>query len=256
MIAEISRALTSLRVGERERALLERFVAAFLERNAAMNLSAARDAAAVAAHIADSLAIVDLIREPLVDVGSGGGFPAVPLAIVTGFRTTLIEATGKKARFLAEIVEELGLPIDVCAARAEDAARDAALRGAFGSATARAVSSTPTVLELTVPFLRLGGVAVLQRGKLAERERTAATDAALVLGAELVEERSTDVPPVDRPGDSRHLGEPGFDERESTERDERRVLVFRKVAATGQRFPRRAGIPSKRPLCFEGASDG
>jgi 16S rRNA (guanine527-N7)-methyltransferase len=109
------------------------------------------------------------------------------------------------------------------------------LREAFASATARAVASTPAVLELTIPFLSIGGVAVLQRGKLDERERSAAADAALVLGAEIVDELAAD--PA------------------GPEPDERRVLVVRKIAPTGQRFPRRAGIPSKRPLCFEGAHD-
>jgi 16S rRNA (guanine527-N7)-methyltransferase len=236
MTGEVSKALAGLQIGERERGLLERFVVWLLERNALMNLSAARDAAAVAAHVADSLSILDLMREPLVDVGSGGGFPAIPLAIVTGFRTTLVEATGKKARFLAEVVADLGLPIRVCSERAEDAARDPDLRGTFATATARAVSSAPAVLELTIPFLAIGGMAVLQRGKLEERERTAAADAALVLGGEIVEER----PAVAGAGEA----------------DERRVLVVRKIAPTGQRFPRRAGIPAKRPLCFEGPLDG
>jgi 16S rRNA (guanine527-N7)-methyltransferase len=147
----------------------------------------------------------------------------------------LIEATAKKARFLAEVVAELGLPVQVRAERAEEAARDPELRGAFASATARAVSSTPAVLELTIPFLSLGGVAVLQRGKLDERERAAAADAALVLGAEILEEHSADPASPEQAG--------------------RRVLVVRKIAPTGQRFPRRAGIPAKRPLCFEGARD-
>ncbi len=231
MSGEISQALATLALGARERELLERFTALFLERNASMNLSAARDPAAVAEHVADSLSIADLVREPMVDVGSGGGFPGIPLAIVTGFRTVLIEATGKKARFLSEAARDLGLAVEVRAERAEDAARDAGLRGAFASATARAVSSTPAVLELTIPFLEVGGVAVLQRGKLEARERTAAVDAALVLGAEVIEERAA----------APSGGEP----------DERRILVVRKVAPTGQRFPRRAGIPAKRPLCFE-----
>jgi 16S rRNA (guanine527-N7)-methyltransferase len=236
MTADIRVALAGLEIGERERGLLERFLIRFLERNAVTNLSSARDPVAVAAHFADSLAIVDLIREPYIDVGSGGGFPGIPLAIATGFATTLLEATAKKARFLSEIVEELGLRANVVTARAEDAARDPELRGVFASATARAVSSAPAVLELTIPFLRVGGVAVLQRGKLDERERTAANDAALVLGAEITLERA---------------GSPF-----AAEPDERRILLVRKVAETGQRFPRRAGIPAKRPLCYSESTNG
>jgi 16S rRNA (guanine527-N7)-methyltransferase len=186
----------------------------------------------VAAHVRDSLAIARYVRDPLVDIGSGGGFPAIVLAIATGLRATLIESTVKKARFLEDAAAELGLAVVVRAQRAEDAARDPELRGTFASATARAVSTLPTVIELAVPFLAVGGVAVLQRGRLDERERVAAGDAALVLGAQIEDE----------------VGAP--------EGDDRRVLLVRKLMPTGARFPRRAGIPAKRPLCLEGGLDG
>jgi 16S rRNA (guanine527-N7)-methyltransferase len=212
-------------------ARLERFVAFLLERNASTNLTGARTADAVRDHVRDSLTVVPYLAEPFVDVGSGGGFPAIPLAIVTGFRGVLVESVAKKARFLADAVEMLGLPLEVRTMRAEDAGRDSALRERFASATARAVASLPTVLELTLPLLALGGVAVLQRGALGERERTAAGDAALVLGATIESERRIEDPAVAA--------------------DERRIVLARKSAPTGSRFPRRAGIPSKRPLCYD-----
>jgi len=115
----------------------------------------------------------------------------------------------------------------VRAQRAEDAARDPALREQFASATARAVGSAPAVLELTLPFLALGGVAVLQRGRFTVAERTATHDAALVLGGALRDEIR-----------------PGSDD------DERRILLVVKERPTGPRFPRRAGVPAKRPLCY------
>lgn len=208
---------------------LLRFAELLLARNATLNLTAARSPEAVAEHVRDSLAVAPFLREPFVDVGSGGGFPAIPLAIVTGFRGVLIESLAKKARFLEEAIAALGLPLEVRAMRAEDAGRDPALRERFASATARAVASLPAVLEFTVPLLAVGGVAVLQRGRLEERERSAAADAALVLGAVL---------------DGEHPAGTGPD-------DERRVVLARKTLATGQRFPRRAGVPAKRPLCYE-----
>jgi 16S rRNA (guanine527-N7)-methyltransferase len=235
VIEAIGAALAGIEANAEARAKLECFVALFLERNAAMNLSAARDPQAVARHVRDSLAIAPYVGASLVDVGSGGGFPGLPLAIVTGVRTTLIESTGKKARFLSEVVAALDLPVEVRAERAEDAARDPKLRGTFASATARAVASLPVVIELTIPFLELGGAALLQRGRLEAREREAAGDAALVLGAQIVDE----IVAGGAEGD-----------------DERRVLLVRKIAPTGPRFPRRAGIPAKRPLCFEASSDG
>lgn len=229
MIERIQSALAGIDLEPAARETMERYVALFLERNAAMNLSSARDAEAVAGHVRDSLSIAPFVSTPLVDIGSGGGFPALPLVIATGCRATLIESTGKKARFLLETVRALDLPVDVRAERAEDAAHDSLLRGRFASATARAVASVPVVLELTVPFLEVGGLAVLQRGRIDARERVAAADAALVLGARIEDEVALD---------------PSSD-------GERRVLLVRKTAPTSARFPRRAGIPAKRPLCYD-----
>lgn len=227
MNGDLVRAFADMPVCAAKRDVLARYAQLLLQRNAAVNLTAARDAEAVALHVRDSLRIARFVREPFVDVGSGGGFPAIPLAIATGAHATLIEAVGKKAAFLRQLATELQLPVAVVQARAEDAGRRPDLRGAFGSATARAVGSTSTVLELTVPLLAIGGIAVLQRGQLDARERAAATDAALMLQAELIDE--------------------AIDENSGG----RRVLVFRKVGPTAQRFPRRAGVPAKRPLCAE-----
>ncbi len=207
---------------ERER--LDAFATFLLEANRSVNLTAARDRDAVWEHIEDSLTLAPYVCEPLVDVGSGGGFPAIPLALVTGLRMTLIESLEKKARFLRAAVERFALPIAVDARRAEDAAHDPDLRERFACATARAVASGPSVLELTVPFLAPGGRALLQRGALDERERRAMQDAALVLGARVSEERLL--------------------------AGERRLVIVEKLAPTAARFPRRAGIPAKRPLCM------
>ncbi len=213
-------------------ARLERYVALVLERNAVQNLTAARTPDAVFEHVRDSLSVVPYVREPFVDIGSGGGFPGIPIAIATSYRGVLVESVVKKARFLEEVVRELALPLEVRVGRAEDAGRAPELRERFASATARAVSSLPAVLELTIPFLSVGGLAVLQRGRLEARERTAAHDASIVLGATIEDDVA--------------LG---------GELDGRRIVLVRKVAPTGQRFPRRAGIPAKRPLCFEGGGD-
>src|SRR5207245_1459053 len=140
---------------------------------------------------------------------------------------TLIESIVKKARFLEEVGAELGLKVTVLSARAEEIGRDPRYREHFASASARAVASVSTVLELAIPLLTIGGTALLQRGSLSERERSALTDAALVLGAEIVEE---------------HL---------LAGSEEKRIVMVGKRAATQARFPRRAGIPQKRPLCVE-----
>ena len=192
--------------------------------NRRLNLTGAKDGTAFAHHILDALSLRRDVESPLIDVGSGNGLPGIPLAVATGARVTLLEPIKKRAAFLQQALQALDLDGDVLAARAEDAARNPAYREVYRTATARAVSSAPTVAELTVPFLAIGGRALLQRGSLEPQERNAVADAALVLGADLTEER-----PVD---------------------GERRIVILTKRAATSPRFPRKNGIPAKRPLCL------
>jgi 16S rRNA (guanine527-N7)-methyltransferase len=203
---------------------LAAYGALLLDANRKVNLTGAKDPAALLPHLLDALTLVNDVTESLVDVGSGGGLPGIPLAIVTGARLVLIEPTAKKAAFLERALLALGLNGEALAERAEVVARDERYREQFAFATARAVSRAPTVAELTVPFLRIGGRALLQRAVMEPRERQALEDAAPMLGATLIEERKVD-------GD-------------------RRILVLEKIRPTEQRFPRRNGVPEKRPLCL------
>ena len=219
-------ALVALRAAGVEQGLAERlavYAALVLVANRRLNLTGAKDGAAFAVHIADALTLTRDVVGPLIDVGSGNGVPGIPLALATGVRVTLLEPIKKRATFLADALARLGLEGEAVAGRAEDVGRDPEYRERFGTATARAVSSAPAVAELTVPFLVLGGRALLQRGSMEMAERNAVSDAALVLGAELVEERAL--------------------------HGDRRIVVLEKRSATGPRFPRKNGIPAKRPLC-------
>jgi 16S rRNA (guanine527-N7)-methyltransferase len=205
-------------------AALALYGALVLEANRVTNLTAARTPAALLDHIVDSLTLSGDVDGPLIDLGSGAGFPGIPLAIVTGQPVTLVESVRKKAMFLGGALKALNVLGEVIDGRAERLGSDPAFRERFSSATARAVASAPTVAELAVPFLAIGGKALLQRGALDERERRAVVDAAPMLGAKLVEERLI--------------------------AGERRILVLQKVSSTPARFPRRDGIPETRPLCF------
>ena len=205
---------------------LARYAVLVLEANRQFNLTGAKTEAEFVGHIADSLTATPLVSRSLVDVGSGGGLPAIPLAIVTGVPVTLIETTLKKARFLERMLEVFELPGEVVAERAEIAAHDPRLRGAFATGTARAVATAPTVAELVLPFIEPGGVALFQRGTLDDRERHALEDASLMLGG-IVERYIA----IEGPND-------------------RRIAVVRKQSLTATRFPRRTGIPQKRPLCM------
>ncbi len=210
-----------LDVGVRER--LARYGLFVLETGRRVNLTGARSGAEIAAHLLDSLTVISHVAEPYVDVGSGAGFPAVPVAIATGVDVTMIEATAKKARFLESALQMLGIRGRVVAERVEIAAHRPDLRERFASGTARALGSAPTVAELVLPLIAVGGVAVLQRGAISADERRALDDAALVLG--------------------------GAVERELVLNGDRRLLIVRKVQTTPLRFPRRSGVPARRPLC-------
>ncbi len=220
---ELLALLESAGVAPALRAPLSRYGALVLEANRRMNLTGAKSPRAFAAHLLDSLTVAPHLREPYVDVGSGAGLPGIPIAIAAGIPVTLIESTAKKAAFLARALEELNLRGSVIQQRAEAAGHDDALRERFASGTARALSGAATVAELLLPLIAPGGVVVLQRGRFDESERRSLEDASLMLGGRLESELRLD--------------------------GERRILLLRKERATPPRFPRRAGIPEKRPLC-------
>lgn len=221
--AELVRLLTQGGLDRAAADRVARYGALLLAANERLNLTGARDAALLTPHLLDALTLAPFVGDSLIDIGTGGGLPGIPLAIVTGTRLVLVDAIAKKITALRRIVEELGLAADLMVGRAEVLGHDPKLRGTFASATARAVGPPSTVAELTLPFVRIGGNALLQRGGFSETERTALDDAALVLGARRVDEVLTG--------------------------EDRRIVVLRKEVPTVGRFPRRTGVPAKRPLC-------
>jgi 16S rRNA (guanine527-N7)-methyltransferase len=222
---ELSTLLENAGIEPELRAPLSRYGALVLEANQRLNLTGARSAEALSEHLLDSLSVVPYVREPYVDVGSGAGFPALPVAIAAGIPVTLVEATAKKAAFLEAALERLGLRGRVIARRAESVGREEEFRERFASATARALSGATTVAELLLPLIAVGGVAILQRGREEAGEQAALEDAALILGGRL--------------------------DSEATLQDHRRIVLLAKLRPTPLRFPRRPGVPEKRPLCME-----
>ena len=198
---------------------MERWLAALL---ATPGLTAIRDPdEARRVHVDDALAALELVVEgPVVDVGSGGGSPGIPLAAARPeLRFALLEATGKKCAFLRRWAAELPNAEVVCARAEEHAAGEG--RDAYAIALARALAPPPVAVEWCLPLVRPGGRLVLYAGEDDERAAAAA--------AEQVAGRLADVVPV--PGSER-----------------RRLLVFEKTGATPERFPRRPGAARKRPL--------
>ncbi len=207
----------------RLRTPLARYGTLVLEGNRRFNLTGAKSPEELTDHLLDSLSVVPYVRDPYVDVGSGAGLPAIPIAIATGVSLTMIEATAKKAHYLESLLEALGIRGWVVTERAEVAAHRPDLREHFASGTARALGSASTVAELLLPLIELGGVAVLQRGAISTAERVGLEDACLMLG--------------------------GLLESEYELEGARRIILVRKVRSTPPRFPRRPGVPAKRPLC-------
>jgi 16S rRNA (guanine527-N7)-methyltransferase len=158
-------------------ATLGDYLARLLAMNEQMNLTAIKDPAeAWERHALDALTLLPLLAEigagsRLVDIGSGGGLPGIPLAIARpDLRVTLIEATQKKAAFLSAVVEALGLAhVDVRAERAEQLG-GGKLRGAFDVVTARAVARLSMLVPLTAPFAKPGGLLLLVKGQRADEE--------------------------------------------------------------------------------------
>lgn len=190
-------------------------------------------------HFLESLALlpalreVDLLapggRERVLDLGAGAGLPGLPLKIaVPGLSLTLLEATGRKAAFLREAVGELALEqVEVLTGRAEDLARQAERREAYDLVVARAVAALPTLLELALPFVRIGGALAAPKGSGAPQEVSQSERALGLLGGSLLSVAPLAVPGAKHPP---------------------RLVLVRKVAPTPETYPRRSGIPAKRPL--------
>jgi 16S rRNA (guanine527-N7)-methyltransferase len=164
-----------------------------------------------------------------IDVGSGAGFPGVPLKLVWPHcRFTLLETTGKKVTFLEHLIDRLALPaVTPVKARAEELAHDPSHREQYDLVLSRAVAELPVVGEYSLPFCRVGGWVIVQKGEAGAAEAWAAEKALSLLGGELRR-----IVPVELPG----LPE------------DRSLVVVEKVHPTPATYPRRPGIPSKRPL--------
>jgi len=222
-------------------AQLDQLGAALREGNRRVNLTRITEPADIETrHFLDSLTaampLLDQLRAHaplrLVDVGSGGGMPGLPLKIAfPHLRVTLVESIGKKAAFLRATVQALGLrDVEVVAERAETVAREPEHRDAYDWATARAVGSLPVVVELCAPFLAPGGLLVAQRSGDLDTQLTQAAPAFKAL-------RLWSRVPIwlDLPG----LGADG---------GRRGLIVGEKYAPTPALYPRRPGIPRKHPL--------
>ncbi len=202
--------------------------------NEKISLTAIREASQIRnKHFLDSLTCMLVWGEnrpsSLIDVGTGAGFPGIPLKIVMPkLKLTLVESVGKKVRFCEHIVSKLNLEnVNVIKARAEELGQDSNYREKYDWAVARAVANMSILAEYLLPLVRIGGGVIAQKGESGPAETHKADHAIHVLGG-----RIRHLIPITLPGVV----------------DERYLVVIDKKAATPKSYPRHVGIPSKKPI--------
>lgn len=204
--------------------------------NEKMNLTAITDPSEVEVkHFVDSLTVLPLLPEgafSLVDVGTGAGFPGVPLALVRpDMALTLLDSLNKRLIFLEAACETVGVRAVRVHARAEEAGRRPDLRERFDVATARAVAALPTLCEYALPLVKVGGRLIALKGPEGTAEAAAAATALTQLGGELTEVRRVTLPAVN--------GQPA---------GERNLVVITKKSKTPAPYPRPSAKIAKNPL--------
>ena len=217
-----------------KKSILESYMKGILDWNEKVNLTNITDPEEFRVkHLMDSLMCVDFLEydaaKSIIDVGTGGGFPGIPLAVYSPEKHfTLLDSLNKRLKIIGELSSELGITnIDLLHARAEDAARDPKHREKYDLCVSRAVSNLSTLAEYCLPFIRKGGYLMAYKGPDCEAELKDASEALKILGGKAVEIRDTS------------MAEYGL---------EHKILVIEKVKNTPKAYPRQAGKPAKAPL--------
>jgi 16S rRNA (guanine527-N7)-methyltransferase len=233
-LVQDARALFNVHLTGRQVIALTTYERELIEWSQKFNLTAIRDVAGIRTkHFLDSFSCVLAWKANppanLIDIGTGAGFPGIPLKIIyPNTKVTLVESVGKKAMFCQHIVSLLGLEkVNVINSRAEDLGQMREHREAYDWGVARAVANMRVLAEYLLPLVQVGGMMVAQKGESGPAEVHAAEKAIKLLGGEVRQ-----LMPVTLPGVV----------------EERHLVLVDKVAATPPGYPRKPGIPAKKPL--------
>lgn len=233
-LAQHAKSIIDLRITPAQLAAFEKYENLLLEWNTRFNLTAIRAPQEVRTkHFLDSLtcliAFRDTPTERVIDIGTGAGFPGLPLKIVCPkMKLTLVESVGKKADFCRQVVETLQLEgVKVLQDRAEVLGQSNGHRERYDWALGRAVAIMPILAEYLLPLVKVGGRMLAMKGESGPAEAHSAENSMRVLGGHLHQ-----LIPVTLPGVA----------------DDRYLIVVDKIAGTPKGYPRRVGVPAKQPL--------
>ena len=222
----------NLELNEKKLSQFEQYYDLLISWNEKINLTAITDPEEVAKkHFADSLSLIKVLSlneiESVIDVGTGAGFPGIPLKIAfPHLKITLLDSLNKRIQYLGEVNDNLALSdVVLIHGRAETIARDPDHRERYDLCVSRAVAGLSSLSELCTPFVKVGGVFAPYKSEKAEEELSEARNALSLLGCEVKKV-----------------------ERFSLFDQVRCIPVIEKVRNTDDKYPRREGIPGKRPL--------
>lgn len=224
----------SIQLNKEQSIQFQKYYELLIEWNKVMNLTAITEYEEVVdKHFIDSLSIekvVDLnIIEKVIDVGTGAGFPGIPLKIVyPHLKITLLDSLNKRINFLNEVISKLKLEnIEAIHGRAEDIAKDKKYREQYDISVSRAVANLSTLSEYSLPFVKVGGLFISYKAEKADEEIKKAEKAVSVLGGKIEKIIKFQLPETD-------IG--------------RTLVKINKIKITAKKYPRKAGLPSKEPL--------